>query len=134
MLEELLGSPETLIARRAQAIQGDILCRVLNDHQHGIPLMREALEDTPGDWSGKSRLIANLGLYEILDGQMDAGIKLLHEAQSQFEAAGQWEDLAGSLKNEAASLQAAGRIQEAQVIQAHADVICLRASAWRLAP
>jgi len=127
MLEGLLGSSDPQVARRAEALQGDIFCRVLNDHQHGIPMMREALVDAPGDWPGKSRLLANLGLYDIIDGQTDAGIKLLHEAQAQFETAGQWEDLAESLKNEAASLQVAGRTQDALAMQNRADNICLRA-------
>ena len=81
MLEGLLACGDPRIVHRAQAVQGDVLCRVLDDHQHGIPIMREALNADSTDWPGKARLVANLGLYEILDGRQEEGLQLLHGAE-----------------------------------------------------
>ena len=56
--------------------------------------MGEALQARSTDWPGKSQLVANLGLYELLDGLNDDGLARLHEAQAAFEAQAQWGDLA----------------------------------------
>ncbi|MGA2500858.1 MAG: hypothetical protein ABSH20_24235, partial [Tepidisphaeraceae bacterium] len=74
-----------------------------------------------GDWPGKNRLTANLGLYFILDGRDQEGLLRLHEAEASFEARAQWEDLASALTNEAACLRVAGRSDDADVIQKRAD-------------
>ncbi len=126
MLEALVHEPDARIARRAEAIEGDLLCRELNDRRHGIPLMQEAL-DWPGvgDWPGKTRLLANLGLYSLLEGQDNEGLLRLHAAEAHFEAHGQWEDLASDLKNEAAFLRAIQKPTEAEQVQKRADSVCL---------
>ena len=128
MLEALVKSADPLIARRAQAIEGDVLCRVLNDRQHGIFIMREALEHSDlSDWPGRTRLLANLGLYLILEGHEDEGLRFLHQTQARFESEAQWEDLADSLKNEAACLRLSNKREIADSVQKHADEVCRKA-------
>ncbi len=122
MLESLVKSNEIQISRRAQAVQGDVLCRVLNDRRHGIPLMREALFSTDaGEFPGKARLAGNLGLYYLLEGRDDEGFRVLHESQACFEAAAQWDDLADSLANESACLRNAGKAKEADALDQRAQ-------------
>jgi tetratricopeptide (TPR) repeat protein len=133
MLEGLLACGDPRIARRAQAVQGDVLCQVLGDRQHGIPLMREALEADAADWPGKTQLLANLGLYELLEGRYEEGLARLHEAQAGFETHAQWADLVAALSNEAAFLNHLDKPAEAAAIQKRADefsrkAVILRAS------
>lgn len=125
MLEELIQSGNPRIARRAQAIQGDVLCRDLEDRKHGIPLMREAI-DAPGagEWPGKNQLAANLGLYLLIEGDDEEGLRRLHAAEARFQADGQWEDLACDLKDEAAYLRNCGKAAQAEQLQRRADDVC----------
>ncbi|MGA2499956.1 MAG: hypothetical protein ABSH20_19635, partial [Tepidisphaeraceae bacterium] len=44
MLEALVTQSDPRIALRAAATEGDLLCRVLNDRQHGIPMLRNSIE------------------------------------------------------------------------------------------
>jgi tetratricopeptide (TPR) repeat protein len=123
MLEGLLQCGDAGIARRAEAVQGDVLCRVLGDRQHGIPMMREALLAPGADWPGKAQLLANLGLYQLLEGRNEEGLASLHQAQAGFEARAQWSDLAAALTNEAAFLKHADKAAEAAVVQKRADEV-----------
>ena len=129
MLEVLTKTADPRIARRAQAIEGDVLCRVLNDCVHGIPMLRDALGKTsaddgiPAEWPGKNRLVANLGLYLMVDGRGEEGLRILHQAQARFESEGQWDDLAEALKNEAASLRVTGKNGEAKELLARAEQV-----------
>jgi len=123
MLEGLLQCGDAGIARRAQAVQGDVLCRVLGDRQHGIPMMREALQSQVADWPSKERLLANLGLYQLLEGRNEEGLATLHQAQASFEARAQWGDLAAALTNEAAFLKHTDQAAQAAVVQKRAEEI-----------
>jgi hypothetical protein len=128
MLDVLAKSDDPRIACRAQAIEGDALCHVLDDRQRGIPIMLNALKDSETiDWPGKSRLVANLGLYCLLEGDQDDGLRELHQAQASFTAEETWDDLAGSLKNEAAYLRQAGKTDQADAVQKRADEVCRKA-------
>ena len=131
MLETLIKGADPRIARRAQAILGDQFCHVLNDRQRGIPMLREALENpaaaADGNWPGKWRLTANLGLYSILESRDAEGLTRLHEAEAHFEADELWDDLAEALTNEAASLRSVGKTREAADIQKRADEVCRKA-------
>jgi hypothetical protein len=128
MLDGLVKSPDPRIACRAQAIEGDVLCRIMGDRKHGVPMMRNALENpNAGDWPGKTRLSANFALYCILDGNDEKGLQLLHLAEARFEAEAQWEDLACSLLDEAAYLRTADKEDSAGAVQRHADAICRKA-------
>jgi hypothetical protein len=128
MLEALVQGADRRIALHAQAIQGDVLCRELDDRQHGIPLLQQALESPEaGEWQGKTPMTANLGLYYLLEGREEEGLQRLHWAEARFEAQGQWEDLATDLKNEAAFLRVDKKPAEAEVIQKRADEICRKA-------
>jgi tetratricopeptide (TPR) repeat protein len=128
MLDALAKSDDPRIAWRAQAIEGDALCRVLDDRQRGIPIMLNALKNSETiDWPGKGRLGANLGLYCLLEGDEDDGLRELHQAQASFTAEEKWDDLAGSLKNEAAYLRQTGKTEEADVIQKRADEVSRKA-------
>lgn len=124
-LETLAKFPDPRIARRAQAIQGDVFCRVLRDRTRGIQMMTSALsQPDAGEWPDKTRLSANLALYCILEGREDEGLTRLRMAEAKFHLDAQWEDLADALKNEAASLRAAGRDEEAATVQRRAaDVL-----------
>jgi tetratricopeptide (TPR) repeat protein len=113
------------LARRARAVQGDVLCRVLDNRPAGIPLMCEALDPPQGgDWPGKSGLQANLGLYYLLEGNAVDGLRRLHDAEHRFEAEHKWEDLADTLKNEAAFLRSAEKYGDADQMQHRADELC----------
>ena len=130
MLEALVKTADIRIARRAKAIQGDVLCRVLKDRTHGIPILQEALE-TPAaeaaagsdDWPGKNRLQANLGLYMLLEGREVEGLRRLHESEAQFEALGQTGDLLDALKNESAILHANHKTTEAKALESRIEKI-----------
>jgi len=125
VLDVLINTPDPYVSARASVVEGDLWCRVLNDRARGITLMRDGL-DRPeaGDWPGKDRFIANLALYCLLEAKDDEGIKLLHQAQARFQAAGSWDDLANSLKNEAAYFRFAGKDADADQIQKRADDLC----------
>lgn len=128
MLQEIELFDDPRISLRAAALRGEILCRVLNDREHGIPLMKQSL--TAADlhlWPEKDRLMANLGLYELLENNAPEGLMFLHEAQGSFGARNQWEDLAISLKNEAAFFRATGKSTEAEVVQKRADEMARKA-------
>ncbi|MGA3066876.1 MAG: hypothetical protein ABSF29_08530 [Tepidisphaeraceae bacterium] len=125
MLDGLVKSPDPRIACRAQAIEGDVLCRIMGDRKHGVPMMRNALENpNGGDWPGKTRLSANFALYCILEGNDEKGLQLLHLAEARFEAESQWEDLARALLDEAAYLRTADKEDNAEIVQKRADQIC----------
>jgi hypothetical protein len=125
MLDGLVKSPDPRIAYRAQAIKGDVLCRIMGDRRHGLPMMRIALENpNAGDWPGKTRLSANYALYCLLDGDDEKGLGTLHLAEARFEADSQWEDLARALLDEAAYLRIAEKEDSAHAVQKHADQIC----------
>ena len=122
MLLEIERFDDRRISLRASALRGEILCHVLNDREHGIPLMKQSL--TASDlrlWPEKDRLMANLGLYELLENDDAEGLMFLHEAQESFASRNQWEDLAISLKNEAAFFRATGKSTEAEIVQKRAD-------------
>ena len=89
--------------------------------------MRDSLS-RPVEWPGKDRMLANLALYELIDGRDAEGIARLHEAQVGFETHAQWEDLAFALANEAAYLRVKGKKDEAELTQRHADEISRRAN------
>jgi hypothetical protein len=128
MLDGLMKSSDPRIAVRAQALEGDIYCRILGDSARGIPMLRDALNNaSSGDWPGKSRLFANLALYDLIAGNDHDGLRLLHMAQAQFEADSQWEDLANSLLDEAAYLRSADQGNDADAVQRRADEICRQA-------
>jgi hypothetical protein len=127
MLDGLLKSPDPRISCRAATIEGDIYCRMLGNRAKGIPMMRTALENPQaGDWPGKSRLSANLALYYLLDGNENEGLSRLHVAQAQFESEFSWEDLAGSLQDEAAFLRSENN-NDADLVQKRADEISRKA-------
>lgn len=122
MLQEIELFNDRRISLRASALRGEILCQVLNDREHGIPLMKQSL--TASDlrhWPEKDRLMANLGLYELLENNEADGLMFLHEAQENFEARSQLEDLTISLKNEAAFFRSTGKSTEAEIVQKRAD-------------
>jgi hypothetical protein len=128
MLDALMKSPDPRIASRAQALEGDMLCRILGDSARGIPMMRSGLENVDaGTWPGKSRLLANLALYDLVAGNDHDGLRLLHLAQAQFEADSQWEDLARSLQDEAAYLRTTDQSNDADAVQRRADEVCRKA-------
>jgi hypothetical protein len=128
MLDGLTKSPDPRIARRAEALEGDVQCRILGDRKHGIPLLSMGLNDPDaGEWPGKDQLCANLALYYLLDGEDEKGVQLLHLVESQFEAGAQWENLARALQDEAAYLRVTGKDDQADVIQKRADEICRKA-------
>ena len=128
MLDGLMQSPDRRIACRAQAIEGDVYCRVLQDRARGIPMMQAALQDPQGSgWPGKSRLSANLALYYLLEGNESKGLPMLHMAEAQFESLYLWEDLAHSLQDEAAYLRAVNKNDDADVVQRRADQVCREA-------
>jgi hypothetical protein len=124
VLDILIQSGDSRVAQRAKAAQGDLLCRVLDDRRHGIPLLREALADRSSDFPGSSQLTANLGLYCILEGLDEEGFRRLHEAEARFETEGRSEELAEALKNEAACLRFDKKQSEADVVQNRADSLC----------
>lgn len=122
MLQEIELFDDPRISLRATALRGEILCHVLNDREHGIPLMKQSLTSADlRNWSGRDRLLANLGLYELLENDEADGLLFLHEAQASFASRNQWEDLTTSLKNEAAFLRATGKPTEAEIVQKRAD-------------
>jgi hypothetical protein len=128
MLESLANSPDPRFACRAQAIEGDFLCRSMDDLTRGIPMMQAGLDNTAaGDWPGKTRLVANLALNYLLQGNDKDGLRLLHLSQARFEADLQWDDLAYSLKNEAAYLRSSKNSNDADAVQKRANDICIRA-------
>jgi hypothetical protein len=128
MLDGLMKSPDPRIGWRAQAIEGDVDCRVLGDRRHGIPLMRAALDAADaGDWPGKSHLSANLALYYLLEGEDVQGLRILHLVEARFEVEAQWEDLARSLLDEAAYLRVTDKNDQAEIVQKRADQICRKA-------
>jgi hypothetical protein len=128
VLDVLMKTPDPRIAARASVIEGDLWCRVLNDRARGIPMMRDGLDQSDaGNWPGKDRFTANLALYCILEGKDDEGVRLLHQAQTRFQAAGRWDDLANSLKNEAGYLQLIGKTEQAAAAQKRADEASRRA-------
>ena len=128
VLDILMKTPDPRIAARASVIEGDLWCRVLNDRARGIPMMRDGLDQSDaGNWPGKDRFTANLALYCILEGKDDEGVRLLHQAQARFEAAGRWDDLANSLKNEAGYLRLIGKTEAADAAQKRADEAARRA-------
>jgi hypothetical protein len=128
LLERLSNFPDPRIRFRADALEGDVDCRVLGDRKHGIPLMsRGLMNPDSGEWPGKTQLSANLGLYFLLEGDDGKGLQLLHLAESQFEEASEWGDLARALEDEAAYLRVVGKIEEAEVVQRRADDISRKA-------
>jgi hypothetical protein len=128
LLDGLLNSPDPRISCRANAVEGDVDCRILGDRKHGIPLMSRGLTNPDsGEWPGKNQLSANLGLYLLLEGDDSKGLSLLHLAESQFEETSQWEDLARALQDEAAYLRVVGKVEEAAVVQRRADDISRKA-------
>lgn len=124
LLDTVIKSGDSRIARRAKAVEGDLLCRVLDDRRHGIPLLREALASSSSKFPGSSQFAANLGLYCILEGMDEEGFRRLHEAEARFEADGLSEELAEALKNEAACLRFDKKQAEADAVQSRADSIC----------
>ena len=125
MLEVLVRDADPSIGRRAQAVLGDVLCRVLSDYRRGLPILREAVSSADGgEWPDKSRSMANLGLYCLLDGREKEGLRWLHEAQLRFEREGRQRELADALKNEAAYLRENKRPDEADAVQRRADILC----------
>jgi len=128
ILDALVKSDDPRISWRAQAIEGDTFCHDLDDRPRGIPMLSDALKNSETiDWPGKTRLIANLGLYFLLEGDAEDGLRTLHHAQASFTAEAKWEDLAGSLKNEAAYLRAIKKTDAADAVQKHADEVCRKA-------
>lgn len=128
MLQEIESFEDRRISLRASALRGEILCRVLNDREHGIPLMKQSLTAVNlRHWPEKDRLMANLGLYELLENNEADGLMFLHEAQGNFASRSQWEDLTISLKNEAAFFRATGKSTEAEIVQKRADEMARKA-------
>jgi hypothetical protein len=125
MLEALVRDADPSIGRRAQAVLGDVLCRALSDYRRGLPILREAVSSADGgEWPDKSRSMANLGLYCLLDGREKEGLRWLHEAQLRFEREGRLRELADALKNEAAYHRENKRPDEAEAVQRRADILC----------
>lgn len=69
--------------------------------QHGIRLLHEAVVDSPDvDWPGKASARADFALGLLMIGETSEGLNQLRQAQQQFQAEGEIEQLAQSLWNE----------------------------------
>ena len=69
--------------------------------QHGVRLLHRAVVDSGGvEWPGKSSARADLALGLLMIGEIAEGKNQLRQAQTQFQAEGEIEQLAKSLFNE----------------------------------
>ncbi|MGA2258835.1 MAG: hypothetical protein ABSG53_29560, partial [Thermoguttaceae bacterium] len=117
MLIGLAGQSDPQIARPALALLGTLKLSQ-GAVQQGFNLLHAAVEeDAALVWPGRAQAEADLGLAYLMMGDEAAGLRWLHGAQQTFESAGQREELAQSLENEAAYLEQAKKSDLAQAVR-----------------
>jgi tetratricopeptide (TPR) repeat protein len=87
--------------------------------QQGFNLLRKAVEEENFPWPERSEAEADLGLAYLLMGEQQPGLNWLHNAQQNFDAAGEPEQLIQCFENEAAYLEKFGQKAPAQAIRQH---------------
>ncbi len=121
MLIGLAGQSDPQIARPALALLGALKLSQ-GAVQQGFNLLHSAVEeDSALAWPGRAQAEADLGLAYLMMGDEVVGLRWLHGAQQTFESAGQREELAQSLENEAAYLEQAKKSELAQAVRKRLD-------------
>jgi ATP/maltotriose-dependent transcriptional regulator MalT len=109
ILMAMAKKPEPRLARPALALLGSIKLQS-GQTEFGQKLLQRALEQEPAiDWPQRGEAEADFGLACLIQGDEQAGLRWLHEAQHRFEAAGQHELLTKSLWNEASYFEHQGQ-------------------------
>ena len=114
ILIHLASNSNPLISHPAMAVLGTAKLQQGNAQQ-GFNLLRRAVEENGNiAWPERPEAEADLGLAYLMIGDEAAGLRWLHQAQQNFETAGQHEALRQCLENEAAFLEQAKKTDLAQ--------------------
>jgi hypothetical protein len=117
ILLQLASIEDPLQAKPAMAILGTMLLQQGATVQ-GHHLLQRAVEEEPLIfWPERSQAEADLGLACLLIGDEQTGLRYLHNAQQQMEAAGEFDQLVQCLENEVEYLQQQERKREAKVLR-----------------
>lgn len=102
ILVRLSGSAHSPASRPARAVLGTMRLQANNPKQGYLLLQKALADETP--FPGRSSALADFGIACLMTGDEPAGLQALHTAQQQFQSAGDLDQLASALENEAAYL------------------------------
>jgi hypothetical protein len=123
MLIAMAGDANPQVSRPAMAMLGTLKLQQ-GSVQQGFNLLHKAVEeDAACQWFERAGAEADLGLAYLMSGDEPAGFRWLHEAQQNFEAAGQREQLVQCLENEAAYLEQAKKDDLAKAVRKRLELL-----------
>lgn len=115
ILAALATEEDELYSKPALAALG-VLKLTAGASQQGFLLLQRALDDDES-WPGRARAEADLALAYLATGQVDDGLRRLHDAQRRFELAEENDLLKQSMQNEADFLDLVGKKKEARQVR-----------------